>query len=33
VLRAYTNEIEQGALVVADERLARERIMPLIRQN
>lgn len=33
VLRAYANEIEQGALVVADERRERVRILPLNRQN
>ena len=33
VLRAYASEIEQGALVVADERRARVRILPLNRQN
>ncbi|MEY4808571.1 MAG: hypothetical protein RLZZ206_2960 [Cyanobacteriota bacterium] len=33
VLLAYADEIEQGALVVADERRARVRILPLIRQN
>ena len=32
-LRAYASEIEQGALVVADERRARVRILPLNRQN
>ncbi len=29
LLRAYANEIEQGALVVADERRERVRILPL----
>jgi len=33
VLRAYANEIEQGALVVVDERRARVRILPLDREN
>ena len=33
VLRACANEIEQGALVVADERRERVRILPLNRQN
>ena len=33
VLLAYADEIDQGALVVADERRARVRILPLIRQN
>ncbi|MFT5338728.1 MAG: hypothetical protein ACI9IO_000459 [Cyanobium sp.] len=33
VLLAYADEIEQGALVGADERRARVRILPLIRQN
>lgn len=32
VLRSYANEIKQGALVVADERRARLRILPLNRQ-
>ena len=33
VLLAYADEIEEGGLVVADERRARVRILPLIRQN
>ena len=33
VLRAYANDIEQGALVVADERRERVRILLLNRQN
>jgi len=32
VLRTYETEIEQGALVVADERRERVRILPLNRQ-
>jgi predicted nuclease of predicted toxin-antitoxin system len=33
VLKPYSAEIEQGALVVADERRERVRILPLNRQN
>ncbi len=33
VLRTYAAEIEQGALVVADERRERVRILPLSRQG
>jgi len=33
LLKTYGAEIEQGALVVADERRARIRILPLNRQN
>jgi predicted nuclease of predicted toxin-antitoxin system len=33
LLRTYAGEMEQGALVVADERRSRVRILPLNRQN